>query len=513
MTPAWDKALRLAHKVIALQAAQEICGVAFDAEKARDLVEFIKKEQARIESECEPQLPPRKLKSAERHQYTIPARPFKKDGSHSEVFLKWLQKHGVEACNDNQILWIDKQFYKIEGGKELPATMPMKLGNQDDIKSWLLGQGWKPVYRNVKKGKDGKPVRENGKVVYTSAKLQEGGRICPNLELLQGDLVRHVIKWLSLRNRLSVLEGWLRDRRLAFDGRLTAGASGITNTGRLRHSTVVNVPKAEDNVLLGKEFRSLFIPSEGNVLVNYDAAALESRVAAHYTWQYDQGKFGRELLEGDIHSKNAKLFYPEETAGFDIDSAEFSKDDPRFKPYRSKSKNGFYCICYGGGPAKLAQTLGLPSARGSELYDRFWASNASLKKLRDAVERFWELNGKSYILGIDGRKIGTRNKNGVLNCLFQSAGAIVMDLSCAYMDKSLGSTVVSGLYPCYTYRRVEVKRVGYWHDELAWDCPPEVAEDIGKMGVESIRKAGRYLKLNVALDGEYKIGTSWAATH
>ena len=36
---------------------------------------------------------------------------------------------------------------------------------------------------------------------------------------------------------------------------------------------------------------------------------------------------------------------------------------------------------------------------------------------------------------------------------------------------------------------------------------------VGKLGVEAIKQAGDYYNLRCPLDGEYKVGTSWAQTH
>jgi len=51
------------------------------------------------------------------------------------------------------------------------------------------------------------------------------------------------------------------------------------------------------------------------------------------------------------------------------------------------------------------------------------------------------------------------------------------------------------------------------HDELVWEVPEHLANEIGEMGVKSIESAGRMLKMRVPLAGEYKVGVSWAATH
>jgi len=470
--------------------------VRFDIEKARELTEYIRKEQTRLEAECEPQLPPRKLKSAERHQYTIPARPFKKDGSYSEVFLKWLQKHGVEACNDNQILWLDGTFHRIEGGKELPATMPMKLGNQDDIKSWLVAEGWESTLWNFERGEDGKPLRDpkTKEPIKSSPKMQENGKICPNLLSMQGDLIKQVVKWLSYRNRLSVLEGWLGNRRLEFDGRLSAASAGITPTFRQKHSVVANIPKNKEHVLLGKEMRELFKAAPGKVLVGFDASSLEDRLKGHFTYSYDGGAYAEKILsEGfDPHQENADLW------GID----------------RSIAKNGTYALGYFCGVKKLAGTIKCSQSEAAKRHQDYWDLNKPLKDLDEALGCHWEANGKKYIVGIDGRKVWSRARHSLVNLLIQSTGSVVMDFSAAWMDRQLGGIILdSTVEQCYTGYRVGqfyARRVLMMHDEYVYECDPEIAEQILEIGCESIKRAGEYFKMKVPLLSEGKVGQTWA---
>ncbi len=51
------------------------------------------------------------------------------------------------------------------------------------------------------------------------------------------------------------------------------------------------------------------------------------------------------------------------------------------------------------------------------------------------------------------------------------------------------------------------------HDEFQAEVVPEKADVFGKLAVGAIQAAGKELKLNVALDGEAKVGDSWAQTH
>lgn len=503
-----------------LMGQQAITGFGFDRDKAVPLVEHIKEEMKKIEEGIEPQLPPRPLKKSEEKDYTIPAKPFKKDGTLSAHGLNFLEKHNLELIGVDHILW-EGELVKIVGGKQLPATAKMTLGNQEDLKNWLLGEGWKPTLYNFKKDERGKPIKEKGKLIPTSPKMQENGKLCRNLEEMSGDLVRPIVKWLSLRNRYSVLTGWMEDGRLAKDGRLSAASSGITPTHRQKHTKVVNVPKAEDGVVLGKEFRSLFTPRRdlGHVQVGFDASALEGKVEGHYCCTFDPNWMDSpraySLLEGCIHVALARLAFPEDLKPWDHLNEKEAKAVPHIKPYRSKGKTGNYCINYGGKEPKFAASLGVSMERGKEIYDAFWEMNWPLKKLKDALEKYWETTGeKKWIKGIDGRKLYSRSPHSLVNLLFQSAGAIVMDYAGIFLNRWLGDIQVDvDGTPGYLYKGHWVYRMGYFHDELQFSCPPEIAEEIGQLGVKAIRKAGEHLKMRVPMEGEYIVGEDWSRCH
>lgn len=497
-----------------LMACQEITGWKFDLALAYDLQDKIQSMMFEIEQEVEPMLPPRKMKKGEEKEYSMPAKPYKANGDFSSHMLNFIEKHKGEVVSPFVV-----KFYgvdcTVESKKMLDVKLPMTLGNQDDLKDYLLEQGWKPTLWNYKKGPDNKPLRDpiTRQLVPTTPKMQDQGKICENLLELEGDMVKKVVKWLSLRNRQSVLNGWVDNQRIAYDGRLSTGRTGITPTFRMKHSTVVNVPKASDKVLLGKEFRSLFICEDGTLIAAGDAAALEGRVMGHYTFKYDSGATAKEILEGDPHSKNAKVFYPLETKAFDINADDFNKDDVGFKPYRDRSKNVFYSLLYGAGPPKVASTLGKPESEGKTLYSAFWDANPAISQLKGGVENFWEANGKKFVTGIDGRQIKTRKKSALLNSLFQSCGAIAMEYAICFMDKWLGGIQWVNGMPVYIYKGYTVKRIGYYHDELEYECDDLIAEEVSKMIEKAITRAGEHLKLNVPLAGEGKIGKNWKEVH
>lgn len=511
-------AFKCGQKSFFLMSCQELTGWKFDTVLAASLKERIIQMMEDIRAEVEPQLPPRALKKSEEKYYTMPAKPFKKNGEFSSSWEKFVEKHNGAVDSVTGIWTFYGKEYPVAAGLMLDIKLPMEMANQDQMKDWFIEQGWQPTLWNYQKDSNGKPVRDSkGKLIPTSPKIQETQKICPNLEKLEGPLVKLVVKWLSLRNRLSVLQGWLDNPRLQMDGRIGAGRTGIAATHRQKHKVVVNVPKASDKVLLGKEFRSLWICEDGYKIAAGDAAALEGRVQGHYCYRYDDGLTAQELLQGDVHSKNARFaFYDHVPAvqKFDIYSADFSKDDPTFKPYRDTSKNGYYACMYGCAGAKLASTLGIPVKMGNEKLEAFWDANPATKSLKENLEKYWVTRGESkYLPAIDGRMLCTRKKSALLNTIFQSCGGIAMDYACCFLDLWLGGIKWKDRKPYYLYKGFVVRRIGYMHDEVEFEAQEEIAYEIADLIEKAIEKAGEHLKLRVPLAGEGKVGKNWCEVH
>lgn len=510
-------AFKCGQKSFYLMSCQELSGFKFDVEGGKALALRIEQMMEEIRAEVEPQLPPRPLKKSEEKLYTMPAKPFKKNGDYSSSWINFVEKHQGKEVNGGWEFY--GKIYTVEAGKMLDVQMPMEMANQDQMKDWFLENGWEPTLWNYKRGPDNKPMRDpqTRQLIPTSPKIQEQGKICKNLEKMEGEIVKKVVKWLSLRNRQSVLNGWLENPRLQMDGRIGAGRTGIAATHRQKHKTVVNVPKASEKVLLGKEFRSLWISEDGYLIAAGDAAALEGRVQGHYCYKYDNGATAEELLKGDVHSKNARFaFYDHvpEVRKFDISAPEFSKDDPIFKPYRDWSKNGYYACMYGCAGPKLAATLGIPVKLGTQKLEAFWDANPATKALKENLEKYWTTVGREkYLPAIDGRMLCTRKKSALLNTIFQSCGGIVMDYAGCFMDAWLGGLKWKDRKPYYLYKGFVVRRVAYVHDELEFEAEEPIAEEIARMIEKAIEKAGQYLNLKVPLAGEGKTGKSWKEVH
>ncbi len=449
----WDKALEIEHKVRKIITQQEINGVRFDTELARSLTELLERKIQHIDDELVPNLPVSCKRTG-----TVVTKPFKNNGS--------LNKRVEDYCSsvsDSYSDIISGPFSRIE-------WIPINLGSMVQVKNYLLDSGWIPTEWNY---------NDDGQ--RTSPKLTEDsyGTITHGF----GKLIKDRLLY---NHRKSQIQGWIE--RVRSDGRISATANTCgTNTGRFRHSGVVNVPKAKDHIFLGKEMRSCFTCGIGRKLVGYDASGLELRMLAHYMDDPDFTEAvvnGREEDGTDIHTIN------QHDAGL---------------PTRDDAKTFIYAFNYGAGNPKLGNIIGGTEQDGARLKNKFLKANPSLVKLIKNVKR---ASKKGYLKGLDGRKVWMRRDSSgkvmdhkALNTLLQSAGAIVMKQSMIILDKEVNSLGLDAV------------KVIDMHDESQFDVRGDHVEQFCKLAENAVKEAGEYFNLRVPLSATAKVGLNWRDTH
>lgn len=453
----WQSAIELEHEVAKYHAQQVLNGIGFDTHAARGLADRIEKELDEVTEEILETVPwQEKLKS--RKPEPTPFR--KSDGKVKENAVKWV--------GSNTILgpFTRVEFYKIN------------LNSHEQIKSYLLSVGWIPIEYTEpsKRHPEGSP-----KLTEESFKSLPDNSIGHLIG--KRNTLSHRLKLLSYYSeKAGKMKGWLHCIRE--DGRIEADAITIgTPTTRYTHINVVNVPKADKDILYGKEIRSLFIAGKGYILCGTDANSLEATVEAHYTIHRKGGKeYAKMLIEGDskhgtdLHTRNAKIW----------DCS------------RPLAKNGKYALTYGCSAQKLAKTLHKKKSMGKKLYDAFWEGNTALKILSDQVKKAAK---KGYLKGIDGRPIFVRSEHSALNALFQSTGSIIVKTATVMMNERF---IESGL---------DYKQVGHFHDEVIFEVKEEDKEIVEDIIKRSWMDAGKKLGIKVDITGDVEFGKSWADVH
>jgi DNA polymerase I-like protein with 3'-5' exonuclease and polymerase domains len=325
-------------------------------------------------------------------------------------------------------------------------------GSRQQIAKRLQEKGWRPTKKT-----------EKGQVIVDESTL--AGVDIPE--------ARAITEYLLIQKRVAMVESWIES--VSNDNRIHGKV--ITNgavTGRMTHHSpnMAQVPSVGSEY--GVECRSLFTVEKGYKLVGCDAASLELRMLAHYM---KDEQYAREIVEGDIHTKN------QTAAGLET---------------RAQAKTFIYALLYGAGPAKIGKIVGGSAAHGQKLIDTFLRNTPSLKRLRDKVEK---LSVQGSLPGLDGRRLFIRSSHAALNTLLQGAGAIVMKKALVLLDEQLRRY------------KLDAKFVVNVHDEFQLEVKEEHAQRVGELAVDSIKKSGVVLGLRCPLDGEYKIGDNWCQTH
>jgi DNA polymerase I-like protein with 3'-5' exonuclease and polymerase domains len=325
-------------------------------------------------------------------------------------------------------------------------------GSRKQIAERLMALGWKP-----------RKFTDKGTVIVDE-------KVLSTIEIPEAKLIE---EYLLLQKRITQVESWLdhADRNDRVHGSI------ITNgavTGRMTHNSpnMAQVPRVGNP--FGEECRSCWITDEGKVLVGIDASGLELRMLAHYMQDQD---YIKEVCDGDIHTVNMKA------AGLTS---------------RDQAKTLIYAFLYGAGPAKIGSIVGGSEREGKKLIDKFLDNTPALRELRKKVDR---LSAKGWLPGLDGRHLLIRSQHAALNTLLQGAGAIVMKQALICLTQSLKSGRILGSF------------VANIHDEWQIETTKELAESVGRLGVQAIQEAGHILGLRCPLDGDFKIGANWAQTH
>lgn len=284
---------------------------------------------------------------------------------------------------------------------------------------------------------------------------------------------RSVSEYLMLQKRYAQVHSWLE--HVQDDGRVHGRViSNGAVTGRMTHQSpnMAQVPASHSPY--GHECRSCWTVPEGKKLVGFDASGLELRMLAHYM---DDKEFTNVLLTEDIHTRNQLA------AGLET---------------RPQAKTFIYAFLYGAGDAKIGTIVGGSAKDGADLKRRFLSNTPSLESLRNRVTR---ASGRGYLTGLDGRRLRVRSEHAALNTLLQAAGAIVMKQALVILDNYARQW------------KLDYKFIGNIHDEVQSEVAADQAEKYGWLAVECLKAAGMEFNLRCPLDGEYKVGTTWAETH
>jgi len=537
----WEDAYRLEKATKELVTRGEQRGFYFDKDLAKWCEEDLNLKLKTIEDKVEPLLPRKMLPKSQRP--SVPANPFSKDGSighhgwnYLENVLKYpvnrealeithppktsfkkdgsLSTAGVNYCVKHDVNevsdmpdFIRSQICKINSLEVLPEkelkeaiedlkngvlpdlTIPMRLGDQKELKEYLVTLGWEPqvwseddlridkktkkpvlrdqyesrVDRYVKETLDSpfskgrceflnctpetlrhklmthdisKPLKRLGSPKYT---VNDEKDIDPNLLKLgeQVSWVGDVVMWLTYRHRRNAIHsppnankkhwsGWLSNPRIEVDNRIPTPADSCgAATGRFKHIDVCNIPRVTS--IYGEQMRGLFGVDKDHLQIGMDFDSLEAKIEAHFCYPFKGGKeYGVSLTAAKPNDIHS---VNARKMGVDRDSAKTLK----------------YASSYGAQPPKLAKQMNWTLSKAQQVFNDFWVASKPLKDCIETTKKEWSNNNKKYIIGLDGRKLFVRSAHSIGNMLFQNAGVTCAKRAAVWWDRRVREESLEGV--------------------------------------------------------------------
>lgn len=488
----WEDALQLEQAVAEIITRQKHRGFDFKKEKAEEALKDLDERMAALKNKVEPVLPAKPMPKTKQKEFTPPSSQFKKDTNHSAHLINFVAKHGGEFVDKYTVRLFGKTHELPLPNEPMFTEAPATLKDTTHIKEWLVSLGWQPSsYKekdltcNTKKQKLPQDKYEATVLRYVEQTLNspfckdrcEHLRISPDKlkeKLLKHDLSKplkvltnptftvgqdkeidpmlekmkstfpyaeDIVHFLTYQHRRNSIlgggfdpdeddeddfeKGYLANVRP--DGRISTPADSCgCGTSRFKHRVVANIPRVTS--LYGNVMRGLFGVDSDFIQIGYDFDSLEARIESHYCyrWEKDEDKpYCQSLIlekPNDVHSKTALHIA-------NIIQRPFERGDAKAVKYGTS---------YGCQPPKLAKMLGCPLGVAQSVFDGFWEAAYPLAALKEALTQYWETTGqRSFVLGIDKRKIPTRSKHALVNSLFQSAGVICAKRAMVIHDRKL----------------------------------------------------------------------------
>jgi len=443
----WQTPAKIEHKVAKIIAKQERDGWPFRLDQAKQYVSQLDADAEAIYAEIKDMLGYYYVKKS------VVNKPYNVDGN--------LSKQAADYGD------VSGPFTRIE-------WFPIELTQHAKVGERLVQLGWQPT-------------------AYTPTgvpQIKPDGEPCPNLEHVEGGLGIKLSKYTKYVHRSNQVKGWIENCRE--DGRVPACANpNGTNTGRMTHKIVANVPKASPDVFFGQEMRSLFTHrGQGYKLVGFDAEGLELRIAAHYI---DSEAFTDALINGD------------KSKGTDPHTRVLDACKPFGVETRDDAKSCVYSTVYGASARKVASTLNLPEKDGKRIIEAVESVFPGISTLKPKVEK---ASSRGFLIGLDGRKVYMRKdsdgklmKHKAMNYLFQSGGGISMKVVLCYLDAVVKK------------KNLDVTFVGNMHDEVQAEVRETDIKEYTKCVKWAFTQATKFLRLRCPLAGEVQVGEDWSKTH
>jgi len=169
------------------------------------------------------------------------------------------------------------------------------------------------------------------------------------------------------------------------------------------------------------------------------------------------------------------------------------------------------CMLYGGGAVRSGSIIN-PNEKnelvlrqlGSAAINSFMQGVPALKKLKQQIDE--TIGSRGYLRGLDRRVLHCRSSFKGLNVLLQSAGAILMKQVVVFTQRNIEQNL--GLVHGQDWQQLLMV-----HDEIQIACAPEHTDKIREQAMMAFPQAQEFFGFQCLIEGDSRVGKTWADTH
>lgn len=390
----------------------------------------------------------------------------KKDGNYSKQYLRHLEQY--------------PELREIDGGGyEALDWIKFDLGSPSQRVEKLLSLGWKPVKftKKTEKGGGGNPkVDEDSLIDFANESNTPE--------------VKALATWVVTNSRANMIRNWLNsynEKTGAIHGYLK-----LANTLRYSHDhpNSANIPAVRldknEAVIRGEaggwsyESRDLWwCGSDSYCLVGIDAKGIQLRVLANYL---DDPTFTANILSADPHSANQKAW------GF-----------KEGKEGRALAKTIVYATLMGAGDARISVEAKVSLDEAKAAKKIFFDQVPGLPDLIDRLKYEFRRTGRIGLC--DGSRILVPRDYMVIPYLLQGDESRIMRQAAIYVDAEVRR------------HKLDATKVGDIHDEWQNVVHRRDCDRYIELALGAFPRAGLAMSYRVPIEGDAKVGRTWAETH
>jgi DNA polymerase-1 len=435
-----------------IQNKQRRHGFPFDKRRAEELYVALRAREEELKNEIYEQWPPRFQVVASF------AKAAKANGEPTANYVRHSQQY-------------PELRRRADGGYDALDWVEFNLGSPSQRVQKLTDAGWQPTSYT----KAGNPkVDEESLLKYAKDSGNDAGRV--------------LALWVVTNSRANMINTWLN----AYNEKTGAihGNLWLASTLRYRHDNpnsanipAVRVGVEDKQILRGEagswtyEARDLWTCGDTDrySLVGVDAKGIQLRVLAHYL---EDEEFTKDILSEDPHTAN------QQRLGL---------------ASRALTKTIVYATLMGAGDARISAEANVPLREAKDAKRKFFAKVPGLPRLIGRLQN--ELNLTGRITLCDGSKVLVSSDHMVIPYLLQGDESRIMKQASIYLDEEIRRN------------KIDARKVGDIHDEWQFVVARQDVELFQSLALSVFPRTGTAFQYRVPIEGDAKVGKTWAETH